>query len=148
MTNPSPLESSAGFLDTGFLRRVYRTSLIVAFLAGIFLWEGLGSRAALGFLSGVALSLLMLAGVEWAVRSAIRSGRHTRIVLGSLLKLPLVLGLLVLLYLAARRGWINLIWVLVGFALPHGVLVLKLVGMKVLELSRQDTSSPRKGTER
>jgi Kef-type K+ transport system membrane component KefB len=133
-------------LDLNFIHRVYRTSMLLAALGAVFLWEAFRLPAVLGWLIGSTLSLLMLAGVEWSVVRLIRPGsRSARGLLGILLlKLfaaALVLGVSVYGY---TRGWINLLWLAGGFALPHAVLVLKLAGQKVRELSAPDGTPQRR----
>ena len=127
-------------LDLGFIRRVYRTTAVVAVLVLIFVWEGLGPMAAWGWACGVVLSLAALAGTEWTVKYAVRRGKASTVLAAMLLKLPILLGVGALLYYAASLGLINLIWVLPGFALPHVVLLLKLLGRRLNELSAAEAN--------
>lgn len=130
-----------GALDLDFLPRVYRTSLIVAVLVGAFIWEGAGTKSALGWTMGVALSVLGLLGTEMAVRRFINpEASSTRGLVGaSCLKLVLLFSLVIGVFVAALRGWINPIWTLPGFMLPHAIILLKLAGRKVLALTRRDS---------
>lgn len=137
MNDPPPNPALTG-LDLAFIHRVYRTTAILAVLAMVFLWEGLGPRAALSWALGVGLSLVGLGTTEWTVRRTVQSHKQSTILVALAVKFPLILLVLYLLFLGAQRGWINLIMVLAGFALPHVVLSLKLLGRKVLELYRQD----------
>lgn len=123
-------------LDMRFIRRVYRTSGVLAVLAALFLWEGVEPRSSASWLLGVGLSLLSLAATERTVRRTIQTGKQSTILTAAAIKFPAIGIVLLLLFLGAQRRWVNLIWVLAGFALPHVVLVLKLVGQKVLELYR------------
>lgn len=125
-------------LDLDFLPRVYRTSLVVAVLVGVFIWEGAGSRSAFGWWAGTALSLLGILGTEAAVRRFITpEAGSTRGLLGaSCLKLFLLGGLVIAVFWLALRGWINPLWTLPGFALPHLVILLKLAGRRVLAMTR------------
>lgn len=127
-------------LDFNFIRRVYRTSLVLAVLAGALIWEVCQMPAALGWATGSGLSLLMLAGVEWTVLRFIRPGvRSTRGLLGMLLlKLVGAAAVLGLAFAGAQKGWLSLLWLLAGFALPHTVIFLKLAGQKLRELNAPD----------
>lgn len=108
--------------------------MLVAIL-GLLLWEAQGLPACLGLLIGAAASLSMLWSLEWGVRRFISPDqRSPGSLLGlSALKLVLVGAVLVGAFLAARRGWVALLWIPVGFAIPHGVIMLKLIGQKVNE---------------
>lgn len=132
---PPPVLPEVAFLDLTFISRVYRTTAILVVILGLLLWESRGLPACLGLLIGAAVSLSMLRSLEWGVRRFISPDqRSAGSLLGlSVLKLVLVAAVLVGTFLAARRGWVALLWVLVGFAVPHVVLVLKLVGQKVNE---------------
>jgi hypothetical protein len=132
MNEEPPIPGLTG-LDLDFIHRTYRTSLILTAIGFPLLWEALSLRAGVGWLVGVLLSLAMLAGVEWTVRRYVRpETSSTRSMLGaSAAKMLLAAGVLVLAFIAAQRGWLSLVWVLVGFMLPHVVIVLKLVGRMV-----------------
>jgi Na+/H+-translocating membrane pyrophosphatase len=125
-------------LGLDFLHRVYRTSAVLALLGLVLLWERFGRAAALGWLLGALLSLLALVGFEWTVRRFIRPEAQSvqSMLLANFAKLALIAGVLVLAYVAALNHWVSLLWVLPGFAMPHLVIILKLVGHKVVELSR------------
>jgi hypothetical protein len=86
------------------------------------------------------LSLLMLAGVEWTVLRFIRPGsRSARGLLGMLLlKLLGAAAVLALAVVGALKGWLSLLWLLAGFAMPHAVIFLKLAGQKLRELNAPD----------
>lgn len=129
-------------LDLSFIHRVYRTGAILAALVAVLLWEAAGRGASLGWLVGAALSLLMLAGVEWSIKRFIQpDSRSTRGLLGALLaKMAGATLVLVLAFVAALKGWLSILWVLAGFAMPHMVIVLKLVGQKVRQA--MDTTTP------
>jgi hypothetical protein len=142
-TEPSPLGGFSG-IDLDFVHRVYRTSAVVTALLAVFLWESKGRPSALGLLLGAALSLLIIAGLEWSVRRYIQpeSRSPSALIVVSLLKLLVAALVLVLAFVGATRGWIALPWVLLGFALPHVVAALKLVGQRVV------ARNPRNGPER
>lgn len=131
-------------LDLSFIHRVYRTGSILAVLGAVLLWESAGRGASLGWLVGAALSLLMLAGVEWSIKRFVQpESRSTGGLLVVLLaKLAGATVILVLAFIAALKGWLSILWVLVGFAMPHGVIVLKLVGQKVRQLLDASPTPP------
>lgn len=130
-------------LDLNFFRRVHRTSLVLTVLTGALIWEMFRMPAAVGWVTGSALSLLMLAGVEWTVLRFVRPGnRSTRGLLGMLLlKLVGAATVLGLAFVGALNGWLSLLWLLGGFALPHSVIFLKLIGQKLRELSVPEESA-------
>jgi len=133
-------------LDLSFIHRVYRTGLILSVLGAAFLWEVIGPRACFGWLVGAFLSLLMLAGVEWSIKRFIQpESRSARGLIGVLLvKMVGAAVILVLAFLAALKGWLALLWVLAGFAMPHAVVVLKLVGLKLREFYAESDPPPSK----
>lgn len=131
-------------LDLSFIHRVYRTGLILTLLGAGLLWEAVGRGACLGWLVGASLSLLMLAGVEWSIKRFIQpESRSPRGLIGVLVAKMLAATLiLVLAFVAALKGWLSILWVLAGFAMPHAVIVLKLAGQKVRELTRSQDGPP------
>ncbi len=133
------------YLDLSFIHRVYRTSAILVLVLGLLLWESLGGPAALGLLIGAAVSLMMLAALEWAIRRFISPETRSpgTLLAVSVLKLVVAAGILVGAFLAAQRGWVSILWILVGFAIPHLVIVLKLIGQKVNEAIRSPELSRR-----
>lgn len=120
-------------LDLDFMVRVYRTGLIVLAIIGMILWAKLSPAAGLGFVVGGVLSLVMLWGMEVTVRALIKPGsRSAKGLIGVMVgKLLLATAVLVLCLMAALRGWLNLIWLLAGFAMPHSVVMLKLLGQQI-----------------
>ena len=127
-------------LDLDFLVRVYRTCVIVLAILGMLLWARLSAAAGVGFAAGGALSLVMLWGMEVTVRALIKPGSRSAkglafVMLGKLL---LAASVLVLCMMAAMRGWLNLIWLLAGFALPHTVVMLKLLGQQIRKVYAQN----------
>jgi len=132
--DPTPPDALPG-IGLDFIHRVYRTSLILVLLGALFIWERFRAPAALGWLIGSLLSLAMLASLEWSIRRFIKPGSTAQPLVGlSLLKVPLAGIVLILVFLAAKRGWVNPFWLLPGFALPHAVVALKFLGRKLLEL--------------
>jgi len=147
MTPPPPSASGGSLfdsLDLAFFQRVYRTSLILVLLGSLLIWERFRAPSALGWLMGAGVSLLMLAGLEWSVRQFVRPEQQSmNHLLGvTAIKMVVVGALLLGAFLGALRGWISLVWMLGGFALPHAVIVLKLIGQKL------NASSPAPPTPR
>jgi len=130
---PSPLDLLPE-IDLAFIHRVYRTSLILLVLGGLLVWARFGAPAALGFLVGGGLSVAVLWTVEWSVRRYIRpESRSARGLVGfSLAKMGGAAILILGTFLAARRGWLSPLWVLLSFPLPFIVAALKLAGLKLL----------------
>src|SRR5688500_16196976 len=137
---PSDLSWLPG-LDLDFIHRVYRTTLIVALLAGALVWERFGLAALLGWLLGVALSLGILRSAELSVRTFLKPDQQSvrPMVASSLGKTAVVFVLILLAFLGAERGWINLIALAAGFPLPGLILALKLIGHMAVEASKADT---------
>ncbi|HTE18564.1 MAG TPA: hypothetical protein VK689_09315 [Armatimonadota bacterium] len=146
MSNEPPADGVAPGIDLDFFHRVYRTSIILALLGALLIWEPFGAAVVLGWLWGAGLSLLALASLEWSVRRFIRPDvRSARSLVGVMVvKLLGVTVVLALAFIGAREGWISLFGVLAGFMLPHAVVVLKLVGQKVRALSAEGGDPPRR----
>ena len=130
-------------LDLAFFHRVYRTTLILMALGALLCWQPFGSRGVLGWLIGSGLSLFMLAGVEWSIVRFLQPNvRSTRGLVGVFLaKMLAATAILVFAFIAALNRWIHLPWVLIGFAMPHLVVGLKLLGQKVRDLTAVDRPS-------
>jgi hypothetical protein len=79
----------------------------------------------------------MLVGVEWSIRRFITPDTQSPRGLVGMLLVKLVGAALILglAFFGAMKGWLNLLAILPGFALPHFVIVLKLVGQKLRQLS-------------
>lgn len=137
MSESNPTDRFHLALDLDFLRRVYRTSIVLVLLLGVFIWEGAGRPAALAWFLGGGMSLAGLAATEWSIRRFIRpEARSTGALLwASLAKLLLIIGVVVGAFWAATRGLIQLPWALPGFMLPHLVILLKLAGRKVQQMA-------------
>jgi hypothetical protein len=128
-------------LDTGFLRRVYRTSGVVGAILSIYVWGYAGFPGWLGFAAGAGLSLLSLRILEWTV-CALWSPEKTRaakesnqasglrwLFMGMGLAKYLLLGLLIAgIVQAAEARALSLPAFVGGFAMVHAVIVLKVIG--------------------
>ena len=126
-----------GGTGIAFLRRVYRTSAYTLLLLALMAWVKLGAPAALGLLVGGTLSLALLAGVEWTARGYLSpQPPPPRTMLLAGLAKTLGIGVaLAGIFTAAMMGWVSVFAVLAGFAVPHAVAVLKLVGQKLRGVS-------------
>jgi hypothetical protein len=125
-------------LDPGFFSRVYKTSLVLIVIGALLIWERYKTPAALGWIVGSGMSLGGLAMVDWAVRRFLTAESPA---MGPLIgtSMAKIIGAAVVLagiFAAAMRGWIGLIWVLAGFALPHTVVFLKLIGRAVVAANK------------
>lgn len=133
MHTPKELGLTTQNTGISFLRRVYRTSAYTLAVVALMAWARLGSPAALGILIGGALSLALLAGVEWTARgylSAQPPPPRTMALAGVAKTLGIGVALAGI-FAAAHMGWISVFAVLAGFAVPHAVAVLKLVGRQL-----------------
>jgi hypothetical protein len=134
---PNPPHSLG--VDLNFLHRVYRTSLILLLLVAIFLFERGLPKSSLGWMVGGLLNLGLLAGVEFSIRKFVQPGSKSLTPMTGLLvgKLLFATAVLALVMWAAVNKWINPVWVLLGFMMPHAVLILKLVGQKLRSLNQE-----------
>jgi hypothetical protein len=126
-------------LDPTFISRVFRTAVVVTALGALVFCERFGLPAALGWTLGALVNLGSLRALEWTVRGFTTSGRASPTLLAalSMLKLLVIIGILAGAFVAARAGRLSLIWVVPGFMMPHLVIVLKIVGLKLIEATRK-----------
>lgn len=119
-------------LDRAFLRRVYRTSLLVFGLALLVSLGRMSWKISGGLTLGYGLSLGTFAYWEWLVTRGFAPvpgiRRRIAILASILIKLP---ALALILYLAVNRAWVDAASLCVGVAIVHGVLVLKILGRAV-----------------
>src|SRR5262245_36685554 len=116
-------------LDAGFIRRVYRTSLVLWLLLVWTAYAQWGASAAVGLTTGTAMALLSLYAWERAIRSLITPGASAQapvylIALGAL-KLALVGAILAGVIVAGQRLQANLLVLTLGIA--GGFFVVHLV---------------------
>jgi hypothetical protein len=131
------------WLDDGFIRRVYRTSAVLAVLGAALLWELRGPASTTGLVIGAALSLGMLMGVEHSVRLLIdRQAGVKSLVSALFMKLAIAFVVLGLAFYGALQGWVSLAALIGGFALPHAVIVLKLLGQRLRAAMGQEAGPP------
>ncbi len=143
---PPPALPGISLLELGLLKRLYRTTALVAAFTGLMIWSRFSVPAALGWLVGVSLSLSMYWLLETTVTRflAKENANPTGLVLASLGKMLGLVVVGVLLALGAKYRAINLLWVVGGVTLPHVVLVLKLVGRQVVAASNR--AAPPRGS--
>jgi len=120
-------------MEGPFLRRVYSTSGIVsAFGAALLLQRSL-PYAALSLAWGATASLLSLLLTDIGVRRATApgAGDYRRLMKFVWLKIGGLTLFIVATIGAAVNGWLLPLWVLVGFALPHLIILLKCAGLAI-----------------
>jgi hypothetical protein len=120
-------------IDLAFLRRIYRTSIVVYAIVSLYVWTYAGVPGWLGLTAGTAMALLSLRSVEWlATRFLAPAGAPARRV-SPWWGLALVKYLLFALVVAAIvRGAearaVNLVAFIGGLVLVHAVILLKSIG--------------------
>lgn len=117
-------------LDPALFGRVFRTTAWVGLLVALYVHQQFGARATAGFLLGTAVSLAAVITLEWGVRRYVRAGSRSLAPLTAItfIKLLVIAGVLTGAAFAARRGLLDLVWVLPGVMLPHLVGLLKVAG--------------------
>lgn len=124
-------------IDEGFVGRVYRTSAIVWAFGALVTWSFAGLHAVVGWTFGSAVSVGLLAGIEWIVRKAVTPGnlRAKRILTNvALLHWPVILAVMALAIWLSGQRTAYLIAFAAGLSLTQAVIMLKAVGMLVLQL--------------
>lgn len=122
--------------DEGFLGRVYRTSAIVWAFGALVVWSFAGLHAAAGWTFGSAISVGLLAGIEWIVRKAVTPGNlRAKKVLTNVAALhwPIILAIMALAIWLSGRKIAYLIAFIAGLSLTQVVIVLKAVGTVLVE---------------
>jgi hypothetical protein len=140
------MRDATGSLDAGFVRRVYRTSVIVYAVVGVYVLGYAGVSAWSGLTAGVALALGSLRLIEWSVAWFVSllsapagaegphgAGASSAAGRGALLVIAgakyALLGLVVasVVWLAGKE-FLSLPAFVGGVALVHAVIALKAVG--------------------
>lgn len=140
MENPTPgAAPDPNPLDPDFMRRVYRTSIVVILLVGAIVWEGFGVKGGLGWFVGSLISLMGVLGTDVSVKRFINpESKSVGALLGvSCAKMAVMILLVIATFVAHKQGWINVVWALPGFAVPHVVILLKLAGQKIVAMNRE-----------
>jgi hypothetical protein len=128
-------------IDAGFIRRVYRTSLVVWALVAMSVHAQWGWSATSGVTAGTALALASLRAWEWAIRAFVVPGSKRRspgLLIGlGFLKMILLVALLTVVVITGQRLEANLLALTLGvaggFLLVHLVILLKAIGIWLLQ---------------
>jgi hypothetical protein len=137
-------------LESGFIGRVYRTSVVVYAIVSLYVLAYVGVPGWLGLTAGVGLGLLSLRSIEWSAQrflaprdaSARRSFPWWGVAIGKYLAFAVIVAVIVR---AAQAQQLNLFAFLGGFALVHAVIVLKALGATWLGLDRPRSIGPTPG---
>jgi hypothetical protein len=138
-------------LDAGFIRRVYRTSILLWVLVAWLAYGQWGGSAAAGVTTGTALALGSLYAWERAIRILITPGASRQapgllMALGGL-KLLLIGAILAGVIVTAQRLQANLLALTLGIAggffLVHLVILLKAVSRWLLDKGVAVTAADR-----
>ncbi|EQB62566.1 MAG: hypothetical protein RBG1_1C00001G0145 [candidate division Zixibacteria bacterium RBG-1] len=115
-----------------FIKRTYRTTLIVAILVFFYTWGYYSFSSAVGILTGTVWGCLNLFFVTSLVTSFIKTGEkdYTKIWILLLVKFPILYGLG---FLALKIDYFNPLSFLLGFTLVLAVIVLKVLGKYLIE---------------
>ena len=128
-------------VDDGFLRQVYRLTLIlaVAVTVGLCVYR---LPIGLSFAIGSFVSLSMLWSLEFVVRCLIKPGKSTKakrwIGLIALGKYSILFGGF---YFLIKTNWLNVYALAGGIGLVQVVIILKAIGMMVSILRHGDSTS-------
>ncbi|MBI3268997.1 MAG: hypothetical protein HYZ53_08240 [Planctomycetes bacterium] len=124
MTDPRPL-------DRRFFRRVYRASFLLFCLALLVSLGKMSWRISGGLALGFGLSLGTFAYWEWVIRVGFSPapGQKAKgpVLASILLKLPV---LVLVLYFAVSRAWVEPVSLAIGILLVHLVVFLKVLGRR------------------
>ena len=123
-------------IDEGFIARVYRTSAYVWAFGAMVAWSVAGPYAALGWTVGSAISVGLLVAIEWIVRRAVRPGnlRAKKVLTNAaLLHWPIILMLLAAAVWLGGRRVAYIIAFAAGLGLVQAVIVLKAIGIFIIE---------------
>ncbi len=126
---------SAAKIDEGFITRVYRTSAYVWAFGALVAWSVAGWHAALGWTVGSAVSVGVLAAIEWMVRRAAvpgdtRAGR--KLMKAAALHWPIILVLLAAAVWLGGRRISYIVAFVAGLGLAQAVIALKALGILIV----------------
>jgi hypothetical protein len=126
-------------IDEGFIARVYRTSAYVWAFGAMVAWSVAGPHAALGWTVGSAISVGVLAGIEWAVKRVIKPDNpraRKSFANVAMLHWPIIVAVLALaVWLSGRRA-AYVIAFAAGLGLTQLVIALKAIGILIIERSK------------
>lgn len=126
---------SAAKIDEGFITRVYRTSAYVWTFGALVAWSASGFWAALGWTVGSAVSVGVLAAIDWMVRRAARPGDSRA---GRKLMKAVALHWPIILILLAAAVWLGvgrvsyMVAFAAGLCLAQAVIALKALGILIV----------------
>jgi hypothetical protein len=127
---------SAAKIDEGFIARVYRTGAYVWAFGAIAAWSVAGLWAALGWTVGSAVSIGVLAAIEWVVRRTAKPGdtrAARKLTKAAALHWPIILVLLAAsVWLGGRRVSYMIAFV-AGLGLAQAVIALKALGILIVK---------------
>jgi hypothetical protein len=122
-------------LDRQFLKRVYKTSVMIWILAAICAWAIGSLRDAAGVSLGFGISIGSLMLLERLVCAAFtpeaagQSNRAIRkLLFAAVVKFAVIAFLL---WVALRSGWASPVGLAVGIGLPEAVIFLKAIGTAI-----------------
>lgn len=122
--------------DEGYFGRVYRTSAIVWLFGVLAAWAVAGIYAAFGWTMGSAISVGLLAGIEWIVRTIVRPGNvaaKKALTKVAALHWPIIVGVLALAIWLSGRRVEYIVAFAAGLGLAQAVIVLKAVGAVIVD---------------
>jgi hypothetical protein len=126
---------SAAKINEGFIARVYRTSGYVWAFGALVAWSVAGFWAALGWTVGSAVSVGVLAAIDWTVRRAARPGDSRagpKLMKAVALHWPIILLLLgAAVWLGGRRVSYMVAFA-AGLCLAQAVIALKALGILIV----------------
>jgi len=127
-------------MEADFLRRVYKASAAMAALIALCGAAYIGALWALAFLLAAAWSVANLWTLERLLTVVVRRGRRTAIAGLFCLKLPVLYAVLALylLFVPWSAGAL-----LAGLTLPYAVIVLKALGLSLVESMGRTPLPPR-----
>jgi hypothetical protein len=117
-------------LDRDFFRRVYTRSAIIGVLAAL-VFAGMDQRLiSLGLVSGLAVGLFSAWTAEVTVRLLFRGGSFpgVKLAVAGVVKLPILLGGLLLIAWASINGHMNVFGVVAGVLLVHATMLVLVIG--------------------
>lgn len=123
-------------IDEGFIGRVVKTSAYVWAFGALIAWSFGGLHTAFGWTFGSAISVGLLAGIEWIVRKAVTPGNlRAKKVLTNVAALhwPIILAIMALAVWLSGRRIAYLLAFIAGLGLAQIVIVLKTIGAMFVE---------------
>lgn len=116
-------------IDEGFVKRVFRTSLWVGGFLGLLLLVGRGTAEGISFCVGAVMSLGLLRALEYTIRRFLVPGKPkaSRALLAVVHTKYLLVA--ICFYFLVQSSWLRPGWLAVGIGLVQAVIVLKALGI-------------------